>query len=287
MNFGNSFYETSYQQPCSSVGALNMVNVEYIKSEENIDYLEQLCGFIENMNINPLWFDSESDKNKLKLLQVFQLAITYSKNLSQSYKAEIAGWQSKNQNQAQENEEKIKNIKENKEKVRRMKYEYKKRKLAHLQRVYEMERLMERQQVFIFLFRRRKASGALTSVRHILIRSFTPMSITSLSTLITSSLIPPRTCFRTLRTITILLRKRTSTLKRQTSITSKDSIAHNHKDSIHHSRIAIMQCSRIPTTSNLRQVTPIKAQLFPSTSSLPLLFCRDWQAKLGPDLRRL
>ena len=217
-----------------------MVNVEYIKSEENIDYLEQLCGFIENMNINPLWFDSESDKNKLKLLQVFQLAITYSKNLSQSYKAEIAGWQSKNQNQAQENEEKIKNIKENKEKVRRMKYEYKKRKLAHLQRVYEMERLMERQQVFIFLFRRRKASGALTSVRHILIRSFTPMSITSLSTLITSSLIPPRICFRTLQTITILLRKRTSTLKCQTSITSKDSIAHNHKDSIHHSRRAIM-----------------------------------------------
>jgi hypothetical protein len=53
MNLGNN---SSTYQPYESVGALAMVDLSQITAEQNLDYLENLCGFIDHMNINPLWF---------------------------------------------------------------------------------------------------------------------------------------------------------------------------------------------------------------------------------------
>jgi hypothetical protein len=41
------------------------------------------------MNINPIWFENEDNNNKLKILEIYQLAITYSNNLSSSYEKTI------------------------------------------------------------------------------------------------------------------------------------------------------------------------------------------------------
>jgi hypothetical protein len=37
------------------------------------------------MNINPIWFENEDNHSKLKIIEIYQLAITYSANLSESY----------------------------------------------------------------------------------------------------------------------------------------------------------------------------------------------------------
>jgi hypothetical protein len=84
----NQFHQSIYQ-PYESIGALTMVSVDQIQEDENLDYLEHLCTFIDRMNINPLWYEQESADNKLKLMEIYQLAINYSKNLSNSYKEEI------------------------------------------------------------------------------------------------------------------------------------------------------------------------------------------------------
>ena len=34
-----------------------MVDIGQITAEENLDYLENLCSFIDQMNLNPLWFE--------------------------------------------------------------------------------------------------------------------------------------------------------------------------------------------------------------------------------------
>jgi hypothetical protein len=61
-------YQSSLYQLTESVGAVAMVNVEHIKKQENLDYLEHLCSFINRMNINPIWFENEELTNRLKIL---------------------------------------------------------------------------------------------------------------------------------------------------------------------------------------------------------------------------
>lgn len=79
---------SSNYQPYQSVGSLSMVSLPQIRQQENLDYLENLCSFIDQMNLNPLWFEAETPADKLKLLEVYQTAINYSKNLSQAYESE-------------------------------------------------------------------------------------------------------------------------------------------------------------------------------------------------------
>jgi hypothetical protein len=81
--------QSSSYQPYESVGALSMVSVEQLQEEENLDYLENLCGFVDHMNINPLWFESETAADRLKLIQIYQTAINYSANLSRGYSHQI------------------------------------------------------------------------------------------------------------------------------------------------------------------------------------------------------
>lgn len=83
------FNSPSSYQPYSSLGSLSMVSLAQIQQEENLDYLENLCNFIDQMNLNPLWFESENPSDKLKILEIYQTAINYSKNLSQAYHKEI------------------------------------------------------------------------------------------------------------------------------------------------------------------------------------------------------
>ena len=59
-----------------------MVNLSTIIQTQNLDYLEHLCSFIQTMNINPLWYQQEYPDNKLKMLEIYQTAITYSHNLA-------------------------------------------------------------------------------------------------------------------------------------------------------------------------------------------------------------
>lgn len=49
-------YQSSLYQLTESVGAVSMVSTDQIRKQENLDYLEHLCSFIERMNINPIWF---------------------------------------------------------------------------------------------------------------------------------------------------------------------------------------------------------------------------------------
>jgi hypothetical protein len=84
MQFQSTFYTLN-----ESVGAVSMVNLEQLTRNEDLDYLEHLCSFVDRMNINPIWFDNEEAANRLKVLEIYQLAITYSKNLSLSHKASI------------------------------------------------------------------------------------------------------------------------------------------------------------------------------------------------------
>ena len=48
--------QSSTYQPYESVGALSMVSIPQIQEEQNIDYLENLCAFADQMNLNPLWY---------------------------------------------------------------------------------------------------------------------------------------------------------------------------------------------------------------------------------------
>jgi hypothetical protein len=61
-------YQSTLYQLTESVGAVSMVSIDQIKKEENLDYLEHLCTFIDRMNINPIWFESEDHNNKAKIL---------------------------------------------------------------------------------------------------------------------------------------------------------------------------------------------------------------------------
>lgn len=53
-----SQYQSALYQLTESVGAVSMVNLDQIRKQENLDYLEHLCSFIDRMNINPIWFEN-------------------------------------------------------------------------------------------------------------------------------------------------------------------------------------------------------------------------------------
>ena len=134
MFFANQ--SSSCHQPYESVGALSMVNTSQIRDEQNLDYLQKLCGFMDHMNLNPLWYQNQSPADRLKFLQLYQMAINYSSNLSQSYSKEIDELQSKKGKIKEQSDAKEKDIRNHKIKVERMKDRFRRRKHRYYQNVY-------------------------------------------------------------------------------------------------------------------------------------------------------
>ena len=81
---GSQYYD--YQQLLTSnVGALTPVFVEDIVRDRNLDYLEHLAQMVEAMNLHSVWFHHETPHNKMKLLQIYQLSLSYAANTASIY----------------------------------------------------------------------------------------------------------------------------------------------------------------------------------------------------------
>ena len=83
------------------------------------------------MNINPLWFQHEEPQNKLKLIQILQMGINYSSNLSKSYQTRIDQLQTTADSAEKDNNNKVQEIKQQKRNYQKRKVDMKKMKLKY------------------------------------------------------------------------------------------------------------------------------------------------------------
>lgn len=89
------------------------------------------------MNINPIWFENEDHLNKAKILQIYQLAINYSNNLSNSYQRTIQEKEAELRTLREAERDKTRQIRDHKDDYQSLREKYKLKKHQMYKLMYD------------------------------------------------------------------------------------------------------------------------------------------------------